>query len=385
MPTSIYDNPQIQQARSASQDATAAANTESTAGLTLPDMLRSALTSKFSNDNPTYAAREGALTNYLNESTQAPLRVTPKSAGGMSDVVYNPLQQANLIQQYRSGPLAQIATLNDLLGLQTGGIENVIGATSRAHQAYTQGMVQKAQLARTGYEDLLSEMSKRADEAYRQQELALRGAGGISAVQSQGLVTDVKNGMELRAALTKYAGKLQPDEIYQIYNTVHSSPGDAWGPAKETPAQLAMLGIKAAPLTIKQTTQLQDLQRGMDAIDKAQTALDLSGSGLQYLGANGIRSQLPAAMGGIGKSAAETRAALSDVNTQLFKIAGTQFPKNEQGLLGGIVLKLDQNKESNIAALQKARQRLQAQLDQITGGATSGSTDSRPPLSSFER
>lgn len=182
---SIYDNPALQEARTAAQTATQTAASESAAGISLPDQLRSALNAKFSTANPIYADREAGLKDYLNATTQAPLNVTHTSAGGTSDVVYNPAQQANLIQQYRSPSIARLQTLNDLLGLATGGMENVIGATSRAHQGEVAGLNAKAQNANQNYRDLFGELSARAEEAYKAQQLQLErekiaksGSGG---------------------------------------------------------------------------------------------------------------------------------------------------------------------------------------------------------------
>lgn len=161
---SVFDDPSLQEARSSAQTASKTALDAQTGDLTLADQLREALNKKFSTSNPLMAEREQATQNYLTSSTEAPLRVTPRSAGGMSDVVYSPLQQANLIQQYRAPGIARLGTLNDLLGLQTGGVDNIIGSTSRASQAQTQGLVNTATLAQQQYKNLLEELTSRAAE-----------------------------------------------------------------------------------------------------------------------------------------------------------------------------------------------------------------------------
>lgn len=151
------DQSAVDTARTQSQQAQQRLSSETAATSSLPDMLREALNKKFSTDNPLIKERESALTGYMNATTQAPLNVTPKSAGGNADVVYNPAQQANLIQQYRSPFVSRLATLNDLIGLNTGGINNIIDSTSRAAQANLQGVSNNVAMARQNYSDLLGE------------------------------------------------------------------------------------------------------------------------------------------------------------------------------------------------------------------------------------
>lgn len=176
---SIYDDPSLATARTAAQEATSKAASESANAISLPDQLRTALNAKFSTDNPIYADREGAIKDYFNATTQAPLNVTAKSAGGNSDVVYNPAQQANLIQQYRSPSIARLATLNDLLNLSTGGIENIIGATSRADQGAVAGLNADAQTAQGNYQDILGELKARQAEIESARTAANSGIGGL--------------------------------------------------------------------------------------------------------------------------------------------------------------------------------------------------------------
>ncbi len=172
-----FNDPRLQELRTASETATKGLTADVQAGYSLPDMLREALNKKFSTDNPLMQTREGQLKTYMGETTQAPLDYTAKSAGGLSDIVYNPLQQANLIQQRRAGALAPLTSTNTLLGLQTGGINDIIDAATRAYSGYTAGEKGKAELTRQSYTDYLTELSKKADEAYRYAALAEKGAG----------------------------------------------------------------------------------------------------------------------------------------------------------------------------------------------------------------
>lgn len=169
---SIYDDPALLNARSEAQQATQGVADMQTGGASLADTLRKTLTEKFSQDNPLYANRESALTNYLNTTTQAPLDYTAKSAGGNSDVIYNPLQQANLIQSRRSSAMAPLTTANSLLALGTGGLNDVISNTLNSYQAMVEAAKTGAQAKRLNYTDLLTELSHRADEAYKNASLA---------------------------------------------------------------------------------------------------------------------------------------------------------------------------------------------------------------------
>jgi hypothetical protein len=154
----------LTQARDSYQQSAGQANEAQAYGSTLPDMLKEALTKKFSTNNPLVADREGKLTNYMNSVTQAPLNVTSNTAGGNANVVYNPLQQANLIQQYRSAPLSALTTSNYLLGLNQGGIQNVIDATGRAYGAGTQRLLGEADIKHNIYNDLFNEAQQKAQQ-----------------------------------------------------------------------------------------------------------------------------------------------------------------------------------------------------------------------------
>lgn len=168
--SSVYNDPRLQSARSNYESASnAAVNTES-ATYKLPDQLKSALTQKFSQDNPLVQGRERALQGYLEAGTSAPLAVTAQSAGGSAPVVYNPLQQADLIQKRRSVPTAQLSTANYLLGLAQGGMGDVIDSASRAAQAETVGAQGRAKIAGEGYNNILQELSAKAEEAFRERQ-----------------------------------------------------------------------------------------------------------------------------------------------------------------------------------------------------------------------
>lgn len=169
----------IDTARQTSQEASKRVVSETQATGTLPDMLREALNKKFSTSNPLIQDRERALTGYMTAATEAPLRYTPQSAGGQSETVYTPQEQANLIQGYRAPFLSKLATTNDLIGLNTGGIENVIGATSRAAQSNLEGLRGGADVARQSYLDLLGEQQSREQMQLEREKIGQGGSSGM--------------------------------------------------------------------------------------------------------------------------------------------------------------------------------------------------------------
>lgn len=186
--SSLFNTPEVSAAKTTAQNSSATASRAAQSAATLPDMLRDTLTKKFEG-NPLYGQRETAVQNYLNTSTQAPIDYTHTSAGGNSDVIYNPMQQANLIQGRRANALSPITTLNSLLGLQVGGMDDIIDATSRGAQAQVAGMQTQAELDRQSYTDLIDLIGKQADEDYRQAQLQLDrdkansgGSGDLSSL-----------------------------------------------------------------------------------------------------------------------------------------------------------------------------------------------------------
>lgn len=178
VPSTIYDNPQLQSARSAYEGAERQATQAESSSISLPTMLKEALNKKFSADNPLVQGRERALENYLTVNESAPLDVTHRSAGGRSDVVYSPLEQSSLIGARRAAATAPLSTANYLLGMAEGGIADVVDSTSRAGQAEVSRLKGNAQLKRQTYQDIFSEIAARAaeeqqrrDNEYREREL----------------------------------------------------------------------------------------------------------------------------------------------------------------------------------------------------------------------
>lgn len=226
---SVYDNPDLQKAQTAASSATQAYNTAASDNVTLADSLRQALNDKLSTSNPLVQNRESALTNFLNTSTQAPLDYTAKSAGGNADVIYSPLQQANLIQARRSAALGPITTLNTLLGMQTGGIENIINAVSNANTARVKGLEGAATLANTDYTNLLDLLKAKADEAYKNASLS----NNTNSLLNDPLLTALLGGALTPGQQASSYGEPKPTTSPAGFGNTNtkqiiSSPGGHW-------------------------------------------------------------------------------------------------------------------------------------------------------------
>lgn len=303
-PTAIYNDPRLTQAKTAYESATRRATSTESSAMSLPDILKDTLTKKFSQDNPLIQGRERALQGYLQATTQAPLDVAPQLAGGNAPVIYNPLEQANLIQGRRAAATAPLASANYLLDIARGGIGDIIDASSRAAQAETVKQRGAAQIARTSYEDILNELSAKAEAALKQRDFeesvrqfekefglkereltASLASGGNTATErasskaSAALKAEVAKGTPFYDLYPRYASELPEYEIRNAYN---SGPlAKKYGPAKETSAQLltAMSETKkASPKDDKESKQaLSSFQQGLSRLKgqfQGLTALD---------------------------------------------------------------------------------------------------------------
>ena len=170
---SIYNDPNLASAKATAQTANQNALSSEVAGMQLPDMLRQALTAKFTDNNPLIADMGRAREDVMNSFTGAPLSVLPENNNGM---IFSPTQQADLIQRQRSAPIARLSTLNDLFGLNVGGIQNVIDSTGRAFGAQTRATQGQAELAQNNVAQLLQELQLKASELaqWRSEQLQLQ-------------------------------------------------------------------------------------------------------------------------------------------------------------------------------------------------------------------
>lgn len=161
---SYLDDPNLAAARSNANQAQSAYGAAQQAAITLPDMLRESLSKKLGSENPVIAARDSSLKSYFDVAGAAPLNVTHTSAGGNSDHIFNPAQQQSLMTSQRGAALAPVSGLNALLGLEVGGMGDIIDSTGRAYQGVVTGLGNQAQSARQAYQDLFGELQARAQE-----------------------------------------------------------------------------------------------------------------------------------------------------------------------------------------------------------------------------
>lgn len=282
---SVYDDPRLTSARSAYESADRQATQTEASAVSLPTMLKDALNKKFSADNPLVQGRERALQNYLTVNDQAPLDVTAKSAGGRSDVVYTPLEQSALIGAKRAAATAGLSTANYLLGTAEGGIADIIDSASRAATAEATRSRGKATAARQSYLDVVDELSRRAEEAFKEREFAEgvrqfnvsqanRGGGTLSERQeaqaTQALARDIQRGVTFKELYTRYGADLPEYVIREAYNA--GPVAKKYGAAKETSAELI------SGLSNVKKGKLND-QEGIDAYNSFKTNIsDLKSS-----------------------------------------------------------------------------------------------------------
>lgn len=234
-PSDYLNDPSLQTAQTAATNASSAYQTAAANDVSLPTMLRQALMDKFTNNNPLINDLNSAQTNYLNVAKSAPNSVLPENNGGH---IFNPIQQEDLINQRKTAALSPVMLLNTLLGLQTGGIGNIIDATSKASQAKVTGLKGAADTAQQTYANLLDLLKSKSSTALEEQKLGLQYGSNLSPqkklANTNSLAQEAQQGRTLDQLMRKYKTLgLSPDEIYQTYNTYSSH-----GIAKENPLDL---------------------------------------------------------------------------------------------------------------------------------------------------
>jgi len=177
--SSLYSDPALASAQSAVTSANADYTDAAATQATLPDLLKQALTAKFTTDNPMISDLNTARTNFLNTNTSAPLSVMAPNNGGY---VWSPNQQSDIINKTQNAALSPISFLNDLLGLSTGGIQNIIDSTGRAYGADVLKKKGAVDTAQSTFQNLLDVL--KAKEQSRQFDAT---SGNTSTDLLQGL------------------------------------------------------------------------------------------------------------------------------------------------------------------------------------------------------
>jgi hypothetical protein len=161
------NDPTLQSSQTDAQSAEQTYANATQAGFKLPDLLKEALTKKFSSsENPLMADLESARSRVYSDMGTAPTQVMEPSAG----VIFSPNQQASLISKYRAPGIAKLAGAQDMFNLGTGGLQNIIDSVTRNQQSQTAGLKSTAEQKRQSYTDLLSLMKAQTEEDWTGKE-----------------------------------------------------------------------------------------------------------------------------------------------------------------------------------------------------------------------
>lgn len=219
-PSSYYNDPGLQQAQQQSQQAAQGYSQAVTNAATLPDMLKSALDKKFSENNPLIQQRETATKNYLNEITNAPISVLPENNEGM---VFSPLAQANMIQGRRSAAIAPITSLNDIIGWQQGGIHNTVDSAAKMYQTLAAAKAAEAEQARQKYTDLLALIAAKVDQSNKNREFT-EGVRQFNVKQKNESGSDISELLQLITMLQSGQDTQNEDNFWEDDGEVMGPP-----------------------------------------------------------------------------------------------------------------------------------------------------------------
>ena len=253
-PVDAYNDPGLVQAKNEADTAFQQYGTATANAISMPDMLKSALDKKFaSQDNPLFAQQAGAVSNYANILDTGYRDVLPENNQGM---IFSPESQQAQIQGKRNSALGELSGINSRIAGGFGGIENVIKEATNTYRAQATASQFKSEGARAKYMDLLDQIDRKVAQlntdrdfaentrqfnlemALKQQEAAKGSAADQDNAVYQQMVKEIKGRATLNQMLNKFGGQIDPNRIYQAYNS--ASPR---GQAKESAEQLAKLGI----------------------------------------------------------------------------------------------------------------------------------------------
>ena len=255
MPLPTFDPTSIQPlAQQAYQSASSAIASEKQAS-TLPDMLKDTLMKKFTNtaENPLYGQRDTARTNFL--SAGAAGTYTPNTLDGQ---VYSPEQINQLRAKDRATAVTPLASLNEIIQANYGGINNTIDSSARAFGANATAARGQAGLDQQKYGDAFQNAmaiynsqveSQKFDEQTRQFNETLseskraRAASGGGGSNLASLISSILGGSQPKAQ-EQPAFKLNTDEFWS--DLVKDSGGDQdkiWSTIDQFDSQLRASGI----------------------------------------------------------------------------------------------------------------------------------------------
>lgn len=163
-----------------------AAQTAATMTASLPKVLtelKGSLNEIFNKDNPLVKERTGYLENYLAAPDKARAEYLPQNSGQ----VYSPTELNALVSSRKASALAPLASVNQMLMGQYGGLKDYLGQAKETFQASVAAAAQRAEIARQMYGDEVARRQQefenklaldKFNEEKRQFDLKLKGSGG---------------------------------------------------------------------------------------------------------------------------------------------------------------------------------------------------------------
>jgi len=161
--------------------AEAASQTATTMQASLPGVLtelKGSLNQIFNKDNPLVKERTGQLENYLSAGDKARASYLPQNSG----FAYSPTELNALVSSRQASALAPLASTNQMLMGQYGGLKDYLGQAKDLFGARTQAAYENAQLKRQGYTDAVSRQQQEFENKLALDKLKKEksGLGGLN-------------------------------------------------------------------------------------------------------------------------------------------------------------------------------------------------------------
>lgn len=245
---------QVEQARGTAETAARTAGEFGTRGITLADELRKALGTRFGETGIPQATAE-ARAGFLQAPTQIRSDIAQQVGAG---TIYSPSQQQAIQSSRLASAMVPLSAANIIQRGAYGGLEEMIGAGTRAWQSQVGQKNLEAQLAQTGYQNMLNEMLSRAAEEragaeagraaemhpldllMRQAQIATAQRGPAKSYterqaeeQEQNLRdlrSDIQAGANIQELMAAYSDTFTPNDIISQYRTAGSpygAPGES--------------------------------------------------------------------------------------------------------------------------------------------------------------
>ena len=148
----------------------------STMQASLPSVLqelKGSLNEIFNKDNPLVKERTGYLENYLSAGDRARASYLPQKSG----FAYSPTELNALTSSAQASALAPLATVNQMLMGQYGGLKDYLGQAKDLFSARVQAAYENAQRMRQRYGDEVARQQQEFENNLALQEFALKKKG----------------------------------------------------------------------------------------------------------------------------------------------------------------------------------------------------------------